>query len=282
MTTDASARKPWRPRPRLRPPQVSMQLVDGQGRALRTFNHHGSTFVLGDMGRRYAIELTNHGAQRVEVVVSVDGRDVVHGRQSAGASDRGYVVPAFSSTVIRGFRTSMEEVAAFRFTTPGDSFAGRHGRAMNVGTIRAMVFHERGQQMVRPRPVTKSKRAGAAQGGASAPPPAPRASKGHAARASRDRGMSRRPRANNLGTQFGERTMSRVQEVTFARAQPMRANQTLMLRYDDAAGLRARGIKLFTEPPPRPLTGVGGGWRGRDARTRFAQPPPRAAVSSSW
>lgn len=258
-----------------------MRLVDGQGRALRTFHHHGSTFVLGDMGRRYAIELTNHGARRVEVVVSVDGRDVVNGRRSAGAGDRGYIVPAFGSTVIQGFRTSMAEVAAFRFTTPGDSFAGRHGRAMNVGIIRAMVFTEREQQMVRPRPMTKAKRPGEARGGASgSPPPAPKATSpsGAAGRsqADRARGTSRRPRANNLGTQFGETTMSRVQEVSFIRALPMRASQTLMIRYDDATGLQARGIELFSAPPPRPVVGAGG-WRRTPPgaeRTRFAQPPP--------
>lgn len=260
-----------------------MQLLDGQGRALRTFNHHGSTFVLGDMGRRYAIALTNHGDRRVEVVVSVDGRDVVDGQQSVGARQRGYIVPAFGSTVIQGFRTSMAEVAAFRFTTPGDSFAGRHGRAMNVGIIRAMVFHERVPQMVRPRAMAKSKRPGAARGGSSAAPPAPRSTPSKSAdRAPAHRGhsgqMAPRRRANNLGTQFGERTTSRVQEVSFTRAQPMRANQTLMVRYDDAAGLQARGIQLFTEPPPQPLIGSRGWRRGGSKRgaqrTRFAQPPP--------
>ena len=61
--------------------------------------------------------------------------------------------------------------------------------------------------------------------------------------------MSRRPRANNLGTQFGERTMSRVQEVTFARAQPMRANQTLMVRYD----VSVTPTMLFLGPDGREL-----------------------------
>ena len=133
--------------------------------------------------------------------------------------------------------------------------------------------------MVRPTPMAKSKRSGA-RGGASATSPAPRSmpSKGDS-RASVERSdrMAQRRRANNLGTQFGERTMSRVQEVSFTRAQPMRANQALTVRYDDAAGLQARGIRLFAEPPRRPLLGSGG-WR-RDSqrgarRTRFAAPPP--------
>jgi hypothetical protein len=260
-----------------------MRLVDTQGQALRTFNHHGSTFVLGDMGRRYGIQLVNHSAQRVEVVVSVDGRDVVHGERSGGSSDRGYIVPAFGSTTIRGFRTSMNEVAAFRFTTPGDSFSGRNGTPQNVGIIRALVFREQVQQMPRPRPM---KRPRGMKDKSAVPRPGARVpgSTGKSASETRsadrhDRGMGDRVRrrTNNLGTQFGERTMSRVREVSFSRATPRRPNQMLAVRYDDRQGLVARGIRLFTEPPPMrgPLVGTTDGWRRRPPpRRRFAQPPP--------
>ncbi|MEQ9323947.1 MAG: hypothetical protein RIF41_32580, partial [Polyangiaceae bacterium] len=90
--------------------------------------------------------------------------------------------------------------------------------------------------------------------------------------------MAPRRRANHVRPDDGDRPTSRVHVRSFTRAQPMRANQTLMVRYDDAAGLQARGIQLFTEPPPQPLIGSRGWRRGGSKRgaqrTRFAQPPP--------
>jgi hypothetical protein len=82
--------------------------------------------------------------------------------------------------------------------------------------------------------------------------------------------VRRRPRASNLGTEFGEQRFSRVREVTFRRMTPLRAQQILTLRYDDARGLAARGVL----PEARPIV-QDPAWRqvpkpGR----RFAQPPP--------
>jgi hypothetical protein len=261
LAFDASARRPWRPPP---PPQprVSLTLVDARGHTLRTFNHHGSTFVLGEMGQRYGIKLTNHHNRRAEVVVSVDGRDVVNGRSSSGVRDRGYIVPAFGSTVIRGFRTSLADVAAFRFTAPGDSFAGRHGQRRRVGAIRAMVFGERAaMKRPRPRPMAKHKDRSARS---SRPMPSRSSADGRAH-------TERRRQGGNLGTQFGERTTSHVREVTFVRQRPTRADQTLTVRYDNARGLAQRGIPVFGDRPIEPIGG--GGWKRRPS-SRFAVPPP--------
>ena len=40
----------------------------------------GGTYVLGQLGARYTLRVSNHSGRRVEAVVSVDGRDVIDGR----------------------------------------------------------------------------------------------------------------------------------------------------------------------------------------------------------
>src|SRR5690606_13380182 len=43
---------------------------------------------------------------------------------------------------IEGFRTSLTDVATFRFSSVADSYAGRKGKARNVGVIAVAIFEE--------------------------------------------------------------------------------------------------------------------------------------------
>jgi hypothetical protein len=52
------------------------------------------------------------------------------------------VVPAGGDLEIEGFRTSTAEVATFRFSSVGASYAGRKGKARNVGVIAVAIFDE--------------------------------------------------------------------------------------------------------------------------------------------
>jgi hypothetical protein len=107
---DAPARRgPW-----------SVELVDDGGAALPTFEHRGRTYVLGTRGRGYAVRVRNGTGGRIEVVVSVDGRDAIDGRPSSLAK-RGYVVDPWSEVVVDGFRLSDASVAAFRFGSVASS-----------------------------------------------------------------------------------------------------------------------------------------------------------------
>jgi hypothetical protein len=224
------------------------------GGSLQTFRHHGQTFVLGRQGQRYAVVLRNRTAERLEVVVSVDGRDVVHGERSNVSTDRGYLLAPHGMVRIEGFRTSMSTVASFRFTDPHDSFAGRLGDVASLGIVRAAVFREKKQDAIA---APGAKRAPAASRAA---PPARRS----------ERRMQPRDQGN-LGTQFGESRESRVMSVRFER-DGRGVAQTTMLRYDDETGLRARGIEVRPRmerplPRPRPMPQP---MRPR----RFTQPPP--------
>ncbi|HEX2660349.1 MAG TPA: hypothetical protein VHU40_18845, partial [Polyangia bacterium] len=123
-------------------------LVDGV--PVQRFEHGGESFVLGQLGARYTLRVINHTGRRIEAVMSVDGRDAIDGKTADFRSKRGYLVPAWGTVDVDGWRLSRAEVAAFRFSTVADSYAARTGNAREVGVIGVAVFPER---YVAPRPV---------------------------------------------------------------------------------------------------------------------------------
>jgi hypothetical protein len=103
----------------------------------------GRKLVVAEKGERYGILVRNRSEERKEIVMSVDGLDVMDG-QSASFKKRGYIVEPHESLMVDGFRTSDGTVAAFRFSDVPDSYAARkHGDTRNVGVIGLAVFSER-------------------------------------------------------------------------------------------------------------------------------------------
>jgi hypothetical protein len=245
-----------------------VQILVG-GSPAQTYHHNGETYVLGQHGARYTLRVYNHSSQRIEAVVSVDGRDVVDGRPADYRGKRGYLVPAYGSVDIDGWRLSRGEAAAFRFSSVASSYAARMGSAREVGVIGVAVFPERYVPPPRPvyipRPYPRDDYRGMpadkdrAAESAPAPPPAPAQksapstssphggsygaledgdSRGDRREAERGRG---RP---GLGTEFGERVDSPVQEVPFLRQSPSYPAAVLGVRYNDRQGLYALGIDV--------------------------------------
>jgi hypothetical protein len=240
-----ASKRPWRPQP-----AFSARIEDGMGRSLRTFMHGGDTFVLGEPGERFVITVNNPTAQRVEAVISVDGRDAITGQVASLSRSRGYVIPAHGTVRIDGFRQSLDHVAAFRFTSPGSSYSARMGTPQNVGVIGVAFFPERAS---RPQEIARRDRMR----------PATKRPAKPSAGASRGRGEA----DSNLGVGWGETRQSQVMEVRFERMSSSPA-RVITLRYDDQDGLEARGIDVF--PSPRPVV-----VRPRPfPDARFA-PPPR-------
>src|SRR5215470_16375914 len=58
----------------------SLEILDEGGNSLPTFEQAGRTYVLGTLGQRYLLRVANQTGQRIEVVASVDGRDVIDGQ----------------------------------------------------------------------------------------------------------------------------------------------------------------------------------------------------------
>ncbi|MBI5070152.1 MAG: hypothetical protein HZB56_18105 [Deltaproteobacteria bacterium] len=219
----------------------SFELTDESGYRLPTYQHQGRTYVLGRMGERYLLRVRNDSAQRIEVVASVDGRDVLDGLP-ASPGKRGYLVEAHGAVTIDGFRLSQESVAAFRFSSVSRSYAARMGDARDVGVVGVAVFQEK-QRLPR-FPVYEKH--------TFPPAPAPQARRGEAEVLSGDAApsasapearSSRAPERPGLGTEFGEEHDSRVEQVEFVRAGG-RPAAVLTVRYDDRRGLAALGIDL--------------------------------------
>jgi hypothetical protein len=118
-----------------------VEIVSGDGDTLDTFFQKGRYYVHGAHGQRYNVRVTNPTDQRIEVVVSVDGLDVIDG-ESGDLRKRGYVVQPHGSVVIEGWRTSLSDVASFRFSSVKGSYAGKKGKARNVGVIAVAIFNE--------------------------------------------------------------------------------------------------------------------------------------------
>ncbi len=123
---------------------LTVSLRSEAGNTLPGFFAGGKQYVVGDVGSRYVINVQNHSSYRFEVVTSVDGLDVIDGRQ-ASFTKRGYLIQPYGSIDIDGFRQSSDAVAAFRFSSVRGSYSSRSGQGdRNVGVIGVAVFNERG------------------------------------------------------------------------------------------------------------------------------------------
>jgi len=123
---------------------VQIGLRDESGNFLNGFSAGERDYVIGEAGSRYTIVVKNRTNTRFEAVISVDGLDVIDGRTAAFAK-RGYLIDPHGELEVDGFRQSTETVAAFRFGSVRNSYAGQKtGDTRNVGVIGIALFHERG------------------------------------------------------------------------------------------------------------------------------------------
>ena len=293
-------------------------LVDGV--PAQTYYHGGESYVLGQLGSRYTLRVSNHTARRMEAVVSVDGRDAIDGRPADFRNKRGYLVPPWGSVDIDGWRISRAQAAAFRFSSVPDSYAARTGSARDVGVIGVAVFPERTPPRVyRPRPYApysydddydyrrerrygadeaESGRApsapsasGAGRDAAPSPTPPPAAERSDSGKAYSEAQPSERKSSRpGLGTEYGEAVSSRVYEVNFVRANASYPTAVLGVRYNDRNGLVAMGIPVDTyyDQACGSYDGYDDGDLRRTAEPfpvtdrRFAAPPPGWQRPCGW
>lgn len=236
---------------------LDLSVVDRDtGETLSTHVHNGKLYVPGTPGHRYAVRLRNRTGARLLAVLSVDGVNAVSG-ETASARQSGYVLDAWESTEINGWRKSLDEVAQFNFTTLSDSYAAQTGRLANVGVIGVAVFTERVRRWIAEprservpapsaRPWAKDAEASSDPAVAAAPPAA--TGKAQESTAQADAAIARsEPKRERLGTGHGEREWSQVGTTQFERASNQPA-ETLAIWYDSYRNLAARGII-----PRRPL-----------------------------
>jgi len=232
---------------------LDMQLMErDSGAVLTQYASQGRRFSAGTPGARYAIRLSNRSAGRVLVVLSVDGVNAITG-DTAAWGQSGYVLEPGESFDITGWRKSDQQVAAFEFTSLGDSYAARTGRPAQVGVIGAAVFRE-----VPPARVLS-------ESPVMAPPPAAAPSlmsrlNGVAADAAPSARAEAERAASKLGTGHGAAEWSPIRHTAFERL-TSRPEQLLEIHYDSPANLMAAGIMPRPVASlPRPFPNSGGGY----------------------
>lgn len=115
--------------------------ISTYGGTCRHYRAGDRIIVIGEPGADWQLHLDNESGHRVEVVVSVDGLDVLDGK-AAKTGKPGYLIEKNSSLTISGWRIDSSRVREFRFASVADSKAAAAGRARNVGVIGVAVFEE--------------------------------------------------------------------------------------------------------------------------------------------
>lgn len=224
------------------PAPYSIEILDEMGLPVTAYHHRGRTYVLGHAGERYVVRVTNPTPRRIEALISIDGLDAVDG-EPADMRKRGYVVQPYGELRVEGFRVSTEQVASFRFSSVGNSYAGRKGKARNVGVIGVAIFDEQGPPQMalgQPEPEWQGYYRGGAGG-------------------DRDQDPQSAPPADGFGGPAGGATRSAPAPRTAERADAAKSGRAeARLRapsMDEEAG--ASTGSACCAPPPRSRPGLG-------------------------
>ena len=230
-----------------------------QNRTLPVYVHQGRHYVVGRPGNEYEIRVHNRQHGDVLTVVSVDGVNVLTG-DTADWDQGGYVLGGHGSIGIKGWRKSLERVAAFYFTALPDSYAARTGRPGHVGVVGVAVYRRKPELSSRfvPSPVPRAK----------AEPPSPQSAldehsdAGPAADIAEGAGTRSRAgapepvqKSARLGTGHGRSEASLVTYTEFERATAVPA-EVITIYYDSYRNLVAQGvIRAPSMAPPQPFPG---------------------------
>lgn len=222
-----------------------------ENRTLHVYQHRGRYYVAGRPGNEYQIRVRNRTGDDVLAVVSVDGVNAVNG-ETAHWSQTGYILGPHQAYDIRGWRKSLQRVAAFYFTEHQNSYAARTGRPDNVGVVGVALFRRKAEPAALieeplPRPRLPAEPWGS---GARDESPFPLGADsalsfegGVASERSAEHQYrrSRPPQSPSLGTGHGRNETSRVGTAQFERATSA-PEEVIAIHYDTHANLVALGV----------------------------------------
>ena len=204
-------------------------------------------------GDQYSIVVRNRLSRRVGIVVAVDGRNIITGKQSRLKSgERMYILEPYGEGEFKGWRTGSDRINRFYFTSAADSYAVAFNDASALGVIAVAVYPE--VQRYEP-PV---------QMYGTSPMPAPEASMKSAQSRPAGRGSDMAKR-ESAGTGYGQEEYSPVQEVAFERESA--AAEKIYLKYEWRETLCRKGVIACGTPRPSHRNRI---WDDDG----FAAPPP--------
>lgn len=197
------------------------------------YPHKGSTWIEGRSNSWYEIELKNNSAQRVMVILSVDGVGVIDG-ELASYNSRGFVLEAHASIMVPGWVTSSTNAAKFVFADIAQSYAHQTNKGGNTGVIGSAWFQEKPTTHV----ININTSGGLFNTVLSAQP-----MNSSIMRQSLSGNTIGASAQSSVGTAWGDQTQFMNQQVSFIKMSPDPVS-VLVLRYASADELKAMGIKL--------------------------------------
>jgi hypothetical protein len=156
-------------------------------------------------GQNYSIIIRNRTSQRIGLVIAVDGRNIISGKQSnLGKNEEMYLIEAHGYAKFQGWRTDSATVHKFYFTDVADSYSVRtFSDTSAMGLIAVAAYREK---IKHPPVYRSSKPIGSSEAAPAATGSAPK----RAAKSSMDRAKS-----ESAGTGFGESVYAPVERVEF-------------------------------------------------------------------
>lgn len=113
------------------------------GKPLREYYYDHKYYVEAREGSEFQIKIKNNSFERVVAIPAVDGLSILDG-EKASYDSRGYIINAYDSITIDGWRVNDKEVAKFYFTKDGDSYSVKLGKGKsNLGIIGVVIFPEK-------------------------------------------------------------------------------------------------------------------------------------------
>jgi hypothetical protein len=116
------------------------------GNRCKQYTHEGRTYIEAKDGSEWYFQIQNNYSNRILAVCSVDSLNVLTG-ETATPNDTGYVIDAYHSQKIKGFRFSDDEWALFKFgyKLNGKTYAQSKGDGSerNCGVIGVRLFYEK-------------------------------------------------------------------------------------------------------------------------------------------
>jgi hypothetical protein len=108
-------------------------LVDGK--PVKEYTKDGKVFVEAKSGTEYSVRIKNNSGRRAVAVVSIDGINTITG-EVATPESTGYVVGAYSSIEVKGYRQDNEGGGRFKFTEKESGYSKEvDGTGINSGVI---------------------------------------------------------------------------------------------------------------------------------------------------
>jgi len=112
------------------------------GSSAKEYYHKGKNYIEGKKGSHFSLRMKNNSGSKALFIPTVDGLSIISGKEGSFKS-QGYIVNAYDSVTIDGWRTSDDKVSQFYFSTPEKSYATKIKKGGNLGVIGCAVYKEK-------------------------------------------------------------------------------------------------------------------------------------------